>query len=143
MTSRTLVATLTSLLLAPPALSYNTCWIDHVELEGSGVRVIFTDDNGHIFGIRLSNNSIFFIGHKQITWSLGPTQGQIERGVLMMKGDVLALSQGPEDNCMVKFAEGPLQKVGVIVAASVNPPLSGDKSDERTVFIPAEPPGQK
>ena len=140
MTSRTLVATLTSLLLATPALGYNVCWIDHVELEGSGVRVIFADDNGHIFGNLLSKQSMFFIGHKQITWSNGPMKDQTERGVLMMKGDVLALSQGPEDNCMVKFAENPLQKVGVIAAASVNPPLSGDKGQERTVFIPAEPP---
>lgn len=141
MTSRTLVATLTSLLLAPPGLAGGVCWIDHVEREGDGVRVIFVDDDGHIFGTLLSNHSMFIIGHKQITWSNGPMKDQTERGVLMMKGDVIGLTQGPEDNCTVKFATPPR---GVIAEASLNPPLNGrDTPDEVTVFIPAEPPGKQ
>jgi hypothetical protein len=137
MTSRTLVATLTSLLLATPALG--NCWIDHVELEGDGVRVIFSDGDGHIFGTILSKQSAFVIGHKQITWINGPMKDQTERGVLLMKGEVMGLSQGPEDNCTVEFATPPR---GVTAHATLNPPLSGDEPQETTMYIRAEPPAK-
>ena len=139
MSPRILAVTLTTFLFSVPAIGGNACWIDHVELEGAGVRVIFIDANGHIFGTVLPKRSSFFVGHLQITWSNGPMKNQTERGVLLVEDESIALTQGPEDNCIVKFAKAPH---GVIAEATLNPPLSGDKPQSVTVFIPAKPPAR-
>jgi hypothetical protein len=131
-----LIATLCTLVFTVPAMSENACWIDHVELEGTGVRVIFSDDSGNIWGTALPSRSWFVISHQQITWRSGPMKDQTERGVLLMEDESIGLTQGPEDNCTVKFAKAPH---GVIAEATLNPPLSGDKPQSTTVFIPAQP----
>lgn len=138
MTPRTLLALLIVLLLVTPAAA-NVCWIDHVELEGAGVRVIFSDDQGHIFGSIRSKEGAFTVGHKQITWFSGPMKGQSEPGILLMEDEVISLTQGPEDNCTIKFAVAPH---GVIAEATLNPPLSGDEPQQVTEFVPAQLPAK-
>ena len=115
------------------AAKTHICWIDHVVLEGSGVRVLFSraadGHSGFVSGQR------FTIENAMITWSSTKSAPKTEQGLLLAKGDSASVHGIPEDSCIISVVEvnGWL---GVIAQAAVS--IVGNPPQRSKEFIAAD-----
>ncbi len=104
------------------------CWIDHVWIDGKGVRVEFT---GGFFGGSIEPRGQFSIKGKLISW---PT-GQTERGLFLTDGQSALLMGGVENICTISFAVVG-GHIGIEASAEVTP--TGMSSQSASTFISGE-----
>jgi hypothetical protein len=110
-------------LATTAAAKEHICWINHVVLEGAGVRVLFSHKaDGHSGSVsRLQ----FTIDNELVTWLSPDSSPQTERGLFLAMGENAYVHGTPEDVCTIKAAEVS-GRLGVIAQASspgINPPV--------------------
>ncbi len=106
------------------------CWIDRVQAQGDGVRVLFTE--GAPAGS--TSQGRFSVEHNHIVWLSGSKQHQTQRGLLLIKTNKAYLEQSPEDFCEIVYMEVD-GRAGIAAHASLN--LPAIPHSDRMLFIPA------
>ena len=79
------------------------CWIDHVVLEGSGVRILFAHSaNGHSGFVSRRH---FTIDNELITWLSPEGSRKTEKGLFLANGESAYVHGTPETVCTIEAAE--------------------------------------